>query len=74
MQKHSMSMTEIFKSLSVIDNPVSEEDRVVFLLASLPDIMLVTAFKANPEVPNMELVTERLLYEECKNERTGREH
>ena len=58
-------MTEIFEELSVIDDTISEEDRVVYLLASLSDLfsVLVTAFEANQEVPRMELVKERLLHE-----------
>ena len=54
--------------LSVIGDSVSDEDRVVYLLASLPDCynMLVTALEANKDVPQMEVVTERLLHEECK--------
>ena len=61
-------MTEIFEGLAVIGDPVSDEDRVVHLLASLPESfnMLVTALEANPEVPKMENVTERLLHEERK--------
>ena len=61
-------MTEIFDGLSVAGDPVSDEDRVIHLLASLPDSfnMLVTALEANPEVPKMEVVTERLLHEERK--------
>ena len=61
-------MTEIFEGLAVIGDPVSDEDRVVHLLASLPESfnMLVTALEANPEVPKMENVTERLLHEEQK--------
>ena len=68
MQEHVKAMTEIFEGLSVIGDPVSEEDRVVHLLASLPDSygMLVTAFEANVEVPKFEVVTERLLHEERK--------
>ena len=68
IQKHIKEMTEIFESLAVIGDPVAEEDRVVQLLASLPDSfkMLVTALEANPEVPKMEIVTERLLHEERK--------
>ncbi|KAK3747962.1 hypothetical protein QZH41_007086 [Actinostola sp. cb2023] len=47
---------------------MEEEDKVVTLLASLPDKfdMLVTALEANSEVPNMEVVTERLFHEENK--------
>ena len=68
VQKHIKQMVEIFDGLSVIGDPISEEDRVVHLLASLPDSynMLVTALEANPEVPKMETVTERLLHEERK--------
>ena len=57
-------MTETFNELSVVGDPISEEDRVVHLLASLPDSfnMLVTALEANAEVPKMEVVTERLLH------------
>ena len=68
VQKHIKAMTEIFNSLSVIGDPVPEEDRVVHLLASLPDSynMLVTALEANEDVPKMESVTERLLHEERK--------
>ena len=61
-------MTEVFKELAVIGDPVKEEDRVVHLLASLPESysMLVTALEANSDVPQMEVVTERLLHEERK--------
>jgi hypothetical protein len=47
---------------------ISEEDRVVHLLASLSDSfnMLVTALEANAAVPKMEVVTEWLLYKERK--------
>ena len=68
IQDHVRAMTEIFDGLSVAGDAVSEEDRVVHLLASLPDSynMLVTALEANAEVPKMEVVTERLLHEERK--------
>ena len=68
VQEHIKAMTEIFDGLSVIGDPISEEDRVVHLLASLPDLynMLVTALEANVEVPKIEVVTERLLHEERK--------
>lgn len=73
VQDHIKSMTEIFNSLSVIGSPVSEEDRVVHLLASLPESysMLVTALEASAEVPQMEVVTERLLHEERKLKERG---
>ena len=68
VQKHIKAMTEIFDGLSVIGDPVEEEDRVVHLLASLPESfgMLVTALEANTDVPKMDVVTERLLHEERK--------
>jgi len=67
-------MIEIFDGLAAAGDPVKEEDRVVHLLASLPDSysMLVTALEANSEVPKMEIVTERLLHEEGKlKEKSG---
>ena len=68
MQEYIKAMTEIFDGFSVIGDPISEEDRVVHLLAILPDSynMLVTALEANAEVPKIEVVTERLLHEERK--------
>ena len=68
VQEHIQKLTEIFDELAVIGNPVEEEDRVVHLLASLPESynVLVTALEANSEVPKMEVVTERLLHEERK--------
>ena len=63
VQDHIRKMTELFNALAVVDTPLSEEDRVVYLLASLPDSfgVLVTALEASSEVPSMEVVTERLL-------------
>ena len=68
VQNHIKSLTEIFDALSVIDEPVKEEDRVVYLLASLPECynVLVTALEASPKVPELSIVTERLLHEEKK--------
>ena len=60
-------MTAIFGELAVIAEPLSEEDKVVHLLASLPPSydVLVTAFESGSEnVPALEIVTERLLREE----------
>ena len=47
---------------------MKEEDRVVHLLASLPESfgMFVTALEANTDVPKMDIVTEHLLHEEQK--------
>ena len=74
VQKHIKSMIEIFDSLSVVGHVIEEEDRVVHILASLPESyqMLVTALEANPEVPQLEVVTERILHEEKKlKEKSG---
>lgn len=68
VQQHCKSITELFNELAVLNDPVSAEDRVVHLLASLPasyDI-LVTALEANKTVPEMDMVIERLTHEERK--------
>ena len=61
-------MTELFNELAVVGDAIEEEDRVVYLLASLPDLFntLVTALEANEDFPRMEVVTERLLHAERK--------
>ncbi len=61
-------MTELFDSLSVAGDTVSEEDRVVYLLASLPNSynVLVIVLEANEDVPKLEVVTERILHQERK--------
>ena len=62
-------MTELFDALSVAGETVYEEDRVVYLLASLPEsyCVLVTALKANEDVPKVEVVTERIQHQERKS-------
>ena len=72
VHEHTKAMTELFEVLevlAVIGDPVTEEDHVVHLLASLPDsyIMLVTAPEANSEaVSKTEIVMERLSNKEGK--------
>ena len=68
VQEHVKLMTEIFEELSVIGEAISEEDRVVYLLASLPESynVLVTALEASADVPTLAVVRERLLHEETK--------
>ena len=68
VQKQIRKMTELFNALAVVDTPLSKEDRVVYLLESLPDsfCVFISALEASSEVPKMEVVTERLLYEERK--------
>ena len=69
---HIKAMSKIFEALAAIGDAVSEEDRVVHLLASLPDSynVLVTALEAQSKnVPSWGLVTERLLRQEIKAQR-----
>ena len=68
VQDHIKFMTEVCDELSVIGEPIKEEDRVIYLLASLRECynVLVTALEANAEVPTLAVVTERLLHEETK--------
>jgi hypothetical protein len=69
VQDYVKQMTEIFNALSVMDAPLSEEDCVIYLLASLPESfgVLVTALEASATVPTMDVVMERLLHEERKH-------
>ena len=55
VQEHIKFLTEVCDELSAIGEPVKEEDRVVYLLASLPECynVLVTALEANSEVPTL---------------------
>ncbi len=65
--KDLIQLAKTYKNL--IDNPISDEDKVVHLLTSLPDSfnVLVTALEANSDsVPSLENVVERLLHEEQK--------
>ena len=68
-QEHIKTMTELFGALTVAGETVTEEDRVVYLLASLPDSynVLVTALEASETVPSLEVVTERILHQERKS-------
>ena len=69
MREHIKKMTEIFDELVAIAEPISDEDKVVYLLAGLPEGLdvLVTALESGSDtVPALENVTERLLREELK--------
>ena len=59
---------ELFNELPIIGDVIQDEDRVIYLLASLPDSFstLITTLEANEEVSKMEIVTERILHEERK--------
>ena len=61
-------MTEICDELSIIGEAISEEDRVVCLLASLPKSYNVpmTALEASAKVPRLTVVRECLLPKETK--------
>ena len=62
-------MTETFDELAAIAEPITDEDKVVYLLAGLPDTydVLVTALESGSDaVPALEIVTERLFREEQK--------
>ena len=68
VQDHIKIMTEICDELLAIGECVSDEDRVVYLLSSLPESygVLVTALEASADVPSLAVVRERLLHEETK--------
>ena len=68
IKEHIKVMIEIFNELAVIGDNITDENRVIYLLATLPESyeMLVTALKVNTQVPNMETVTEHLFHEENK--------
>ena len=68
VNEHIKLLSETFSELSAVGDVISEEDKVVNLLASLPEqySVLVTAMEASPEVPSMDVVVERLLHEELK--------
>ena len=59
MQQHLKTFMELFDELSVVGDAVEEEDRVINMLASLPDSYstLVTALEASDKVPTWESVT-----------------
>ena len=68
VQEHVKTMLETFNELSIVGNAITDEDRVVYPLASLPESFntLIIALEANPTVPEMEVVIERLIHEEKK--------
>ena len=69
MQTHVKVITELFHLLAVAEEDVSEKDCVVYLLVSLPESynVLVTALRANEDVPKLEVVTECILYQERRS-------
>ena len=69
-------MVEIFDELAVIGDEIEEEDRVVHILASMPERFntIVTALEANSEVPSLDVVIERLLHEERTKRKNSSQH
>ena len=70
VQDHVKTMLETFNELSIVGDTITDEDRVVYLLARIINT-LVTALESNPAVPEMEIVIERLMYEERKLKNRG---
>ena len=68
VQSHVKEMTEIFNELAIVGDTIEDDDRVVYLLASLPESydVLVTTLEANETVPGMKTIIERLTHEEKK--------
>ena len=69
-QAHIKVMTELFDSLAVAGEDMSEEDCVVYLLASLLKSynILVTALQANEDVPKFES-SQNVFYTKTENQR-----
>ena len=66
INKHIKTMSEIFEEFTAIGDAISEEDRVVHLLASLADSYNVLVTAQSENVLRWSLVTERLLHQESK--------
>ena len=68
LQQHLKTFVETFAELAVVGDAAQDEDKVICLLASLPDdyATLVTALEASESVPTWETITERLLHHESK--------
>ena len=59
---HIKCLTQIFDELAVIEAPVEEDDKVTYLLSSLPESydVLVTAYDAMDAVPTWTTVVEKV--------------
>ena len=73
MQGHVKTMLEKCNELLIVGDAITDEDRIVYLLASLPESFntLVTALESNPAVPEMEIVIERLMHKKRKHKDRG---
>ena len=67
LQQHIKSLVEIFDQLAVGGHAVSNEDKVMTLLSSLPKSfdILVTALELRESTPSWDCVVERLYKEEA---------
>ena len=68
MHNHLKCFVEIFSELAVLGDALEDEDKVIHLLASLPDDYdtIVTAIETQEKVPSWEAISEKLLNEELK--------
>ena len=69
MEECIKRMTEIFDELSVVAEVVTDADKVVYLLAGLPeryDVLVTTLESGTDMIPALESLTEQLLREEQK--------
>ena len=59
---HIRSLIETFDELAILDAPVTKEDKVTYLLSSLPESydVLVTAFDTQDTIPEWSVVTEKV--------------
>ena len=71
VQEHMKMMVEMSNKLSIVGDVITDKDRVVYLLASLPESfnILVIALESNPSA--MEIIIERLIHEERKLKNCG---
>lgn len=69
MREYIKRITEIFDELAVVAEAVTDEDKVVYLLAGLPesyDVLVTTLESGTDMIPALESMTEQLLREEQK--------
>lgn len=69
VHEHLCKFVKLFSDLATLGDAVQEEDKVILLLASLPESynMLVTVLEIQEKMPSWEIVTEKLLHEEQKH-------
>ena len=68
LEEHLKQIVELFDELAAVGDPITEEDRIICILASLPENFstIVTALEALELVPTLETYMEQLLHEENK--------